>query len=187
MFNQSTNVSSPAQLDPFYTQGESISVDEQLDETWITVFGFPPAATSYVLQEFSQYGNIIKHVIAADGNWLHIRYQSKIQARKALSKNGKVFGGSIMIGVAPCIDKSVMDNDKENTTSSFLQTSFQSPAATGCPDDCRLRVAGKPTSLRSLTGSFRVANNDTEVIQQNAVPQRSSGIVSKAMEYMFGW
>jgi len=43
--------------------------------------------------------------IAAEGNWIHIHYQSKLQAKKVLSKNGKVFGGSIMVGVAPCIDK----------------------------------------------------------------------------------
>lgn len=43
--------------------------------------------------------------VAPDGNWIHIHYQSKLQAKKVLSKNGKVFGGSIMVGVAPCIDK----------------------------------------------------------------------------------
>jgi len=25
---------------------------------------FPPAATSFILQEFSQYGNILKHVVS---------------------------------------------------------------------------------------------------------------------------
>lgn len=39
------------------------------------------------------------------GNWMHIRYQSKLQARKALNKDGRIFGDSIMIGVKPCIDK----------------------------------------------------------------------------------
>lgn len=39
------------------------------------------------------------------GNWMHIQYQSKLQARKALSKDGKIFGEAIMIGVKPCIDK----------------------------------------------------------------------------------
>jgi len=43
--------------------------------------------------------------VAADGNWIHIHYQSKLQAKKVLSKNGKVFDGRIMVGVAPCIDK----------------------------------------------------------------------------------
>lgn len=30
---------SPAQVDPFYSQGESLSSDDQLDQTWVTVFG----------------------------------------------------------------------------------------------------------------------------------------------------
>lgn len=36
---------------------------------------------------------------------MHLQYQSKLQARKALSKDGKVFGDCIMVGVKPCIDK----------------------------------------------------------------------------------
>lgn len=31
---------SPAQVDPFYSQGESLSSDDYLDQTWITVFGY---------------------------------------------------------------------------------------------------------------------------------------------------
>lgn len=30
---------SPAQVDPFFTQGDALSSEDQLDETWITVFG----------------------------------------------------------------------------------------------------------------------------------------------------
>ncbi len=55
---------SPNQIDPFYSYGESIKLDEKLDECWITIFGFPPSATSYVLQEFSVYGQIVKHVVS---------------------------------------------------------------------------------------------------------------------------
>ena len=43
--------------------------------------------------------------VATDGNWMHIHFQSKIQAKKALSKNGKVFRTGIMVGVQQCIDK----------------------------------------------------------------------------------
>ncbi|MEQ2285842.1 hypothetical protein AMECASPLE_036107 [Ameca splendens] len=31
---------SPAQVDPFYSQGDSLSSDDQLDQTWVTVFGY---------------------------------------------------------------------------------------------------------------------------------------------------
>lgn len=58
--------------------------------------------------------------MCSNGNWMHILYQSKLQAKKvnywmifkwllfifqALSKNGKIFGNDIMVGVQPCIDK----------------------------------------------------------------------------------
>ena len=36
---------------------------------------------------------------------MHLQYQSVLQARKALSKDGKVFGDWLMVGVKPCIDK----------------------------------------------------------------------------------
>ncbi|KAF3843691.1 hypothetical protein F7725_002540 [Dissostichus mawsoni] len=78
------------------SQGESLSSDDQLDQTWITVFGFPPASASYILLQFAQYGNILKHTMASPGNWMHLQYQSSLQARKALSKDGKVFGDAIM-------------------------------------------------------------------------------------------
>lgn len=31
---------SPAQVDPFYSQGESLSSDDRLDQSWVTVFGY---------------------------------------------------------------------------------------------------------------------------------------------------
>ena len=43
--------------------------------------------------------------IARDGNWMHLHFLSRLQAKKALSKNGKILGNSIMVGVTPCIDK----------------------------------------------------------------------------------
>lgn len=36
---------------------------------------------------------------------MHIQYQTKLHAQKALSKNGKILANAIMIGVLPCIDK----------------------------------------------------------------------------------
>lgn len=172
---------SPAQMDPFYTQGESLTSEDILDETWVTVFGFPPAAASFILQQFSQYGNILKHVIATEGNWMHLHFQSKIQAKKALSKNGKMFAGNIMVGVTPCIDKSVMD-DKENT--SVFGTPMQHTpglVSKGTPS----QSGGTP--IRPLTSAYRSARGENEVVRNNQAPQKSNTFVSKAMEYMFGW
>lgn len=112
-----------------------VGVVMQMKNLYVTSCRFPPASASYILLQFAQYGNILKHVVSNEGtdewlflteillslivcwcvfwciqmsnsgNWMHIQYQSKLQARKALSKDGKVFGESIMIGVKPCIDK----------------------------------------------------------------------------------
>ncbi|XP_063400373.1 nucleoporin NUP35-like [Mytilus trossulus] len=174
---------SPAQMDPFYTQGESLTSEDVLDETWITVFGFPPAAASFILQQFSQYGNIVKHVIATEGNWMHLHYQSKLQAKKALSKNGRMFAGNIMVGVTPCIDKSVME-DKENPSFSgtpvlgLMDTPVTSKGTPG---------TSKGTPIRPLTAAYKSARSENDVVRNNQVPQKSNTFASKAMEYMFGW
>lgn len=169
---------SPAQMDPFFTQGESLKSEDILDETWITVFGFPPAAASFILQQFSQYGNIVKHVIASEGNWMHLHYQSKLQAKKALSKNGKMFAGNIMVGVTPCIEKSVMEV-KENVPlpgTPVINTGLKDTPGTP-----------KGTPIRPLTSAYRSARGENEVVRNNQAPQKSNTFVSKAMEYMFGW
>lgn len=166
---------SPAQVDPFYSQGESLSSDDQLDQTWVTVFGFPPASASYILLQFAQYGNILKHTMASPGNWMHLQYQSRLQARKALSKDGKVFGDAIMVGVKPCIDKSVMDSSAAVSTP--LSSSFSSSVLPSTPR----------SAIRPLTASYRSSGSDYQVVADRQTPRKDDSLVSKAMEYMFGW
>ncbi|XP_043988246.1 nucleoporin NUP35 isoform X1 [Gambusia affinis] len=164
---------SPAQVDPFYSQGESLSSDDQLDQTWVTVFGFPPASASYILLQFAQYGNILKHTMASPGNWMHLQYQSRLQARKALSKDGKVFGDSIMVGVKPCIDKSVMGS--RDAVSPPLSVS-----SSALPSTPR-------SAIRPLSASYRSSGSDYQVVTDRQTPRKDDSFVSKAMEYMFGW
>ncbi|XP_062287881.1 nucleoporin NUP35 [Scomber scombrus] len=166
---------SPAQVDPFYSQGESLSADDQLDQTWVTVFGFPPASASYILLQFAQYGNILKHTMASPGNWMHLQYQSRLQARKALSKDGKVFGDAIMVGVKPCIDKSVMDCSE--AISSPLSSSFSSSFLPSTPR----------SAIRPLSAAYRSSGSDYQVVADRQTPRKDDSFVSKAMEYMFGW
>lgn len=44
-----------------YCCSNEVTCDEEYDQCWITVFGFPPSASSYILDQFSQYGNIVQH------------------------------------------------------------------------------------------------------------------------------
>ncbi|XP_045873980.1 nucleoporin NUP35 isoform X4 [Meles meles] len=159
---------SPAQLDPFYTQGDSLTSEDHLDDTWVTVFGFPQASASYILLQFAQYGNILKHV-----------------ARKALSKDGRIFGESIMIGVKPCIDKSVMENNDK--------CALSSPSLAFTPP---IKTLGTPTqpgstprisTMRPLATAYKASTSDYQVISDRQTPKKDESLVSKAMEYMFGW
>ncbi|XP_071853520.1 nucleoporin NUP35-like isoform X2 [Apostichopus japonicus] len=177
--------SSPAQIDPFYTQGEAIIPDTELDQTWVTIFGFPPSAASYILQQFSQYGNIQKHVVASNGNWMHLQFSSKLQAKKALSKNGKIFGGNIMIGATPCIDKGVMEVGKENLYSNTLAETPTSKRTVSFQEDGD--YGKRKTPIRPLTAAYQAASSTHEVVPDHNTPQKSTSVISKTLEYMLGW
>ncbi|NWS94949.1 NUP35 protein, partial [Mionectes macconnelli] len=177
---------SPAQLDPFYTQGDSLTSEDQLDDTWVTVFGFPQASASYILLQFAQYGNILKHVMSNTGNWMHIRYQSKLQARKALSKDGRIFGESIMIGVKPCIDKSVMENSERSSASSMSSVFTPPTKSTGTPVQPTNNTT-RISTMRPLATAYKASTSDYQVVSDRQTPRKDESIVSKAMEYVFGW
>ncbi|KTF87312.1 hypothetical protein cypCar_00038949 [Cyprinus carpio] len=201
---------SPAQVDPFFTQGDALSSEDQLDDTWVTVFGFPPASASYILLQFAQYGNILKHVVSTvkfqhcrqvfiydlfsikvcffhlqmsnTGNWMHVRYQSKLQARKALSKDGRIFGEAIMIGVKPCIDKSVMESlDKSSASSSVFTPPVKAPGTPSHP------LSTPRSVMRPLSAAYKASSSDYQVVSDQQTPKKDDSLVSKAMEYMFGW
>lgn len=44
-----------------------------------------------------------------------------------------------------------------------------------------------PRTIRPLTQAYKEAQADNAVVPNTNTPVKSSGFVSKAMEYMFGW
>nr|XP_002128577.1 nucleoporin NUP35-like isoform X1 [Ciona intestinalis] len=176
---------SPAQIDPFYTQGEALTPDVKLDDTWVTVFGFPPSSASFVLQRFSQYGSILHHQMAADnGNWMHIHYESRLQVKKAMSRNGKVVGTNVMIGVVPCIDVEIMSRFNERTP--LKPMSNNTPLTHPSISRISTPTTPKPPSIRPLTAAYNASTSDTKVVSETRTPQKTSGLVTKAMDYLFG-
>lgn len=70
------------------------------EEEWVTVYGFLPADTNFVLREFENCGLILKYVPGPrEANWMHILYQNQSDAQRALSKNGTCINGILIIGV----------------------------------------------------------------------------------------
>jgi len=95
-----------------------------------------------------------------------------------MSKNSSVLGGSIMVGVMPCKEESVLDNLNSSLTTSVLDSSVTNLSS---------NLGGTPRSIRPLTQAYRDGQSDTRVVPGTNTPTKSSGVVSKAMEYMFGW
>lgn len=158
-----------------------------LNDTAVTVFGFPPAASSFILQQFSQYGTIENHEIHNTGNWLHINYQTKIQAKKALSKNGKIFARSIMIGVCPCIKKDLTLMEEQQNS-----TVVDTPYATPERPRIGLKWTNPVASIRSLSSSVSTSNAHSPYASNDftldkGTPQKKNSVVTKALDYVFGW
>ena len=169
---------SPAQLDPFYSQGEAIASENVIDDTAVTVFGFPPAAASFILQQFSQYGTVDKHEIHNNGNWLHIKYQTKIQAKKALSKNGKIFARSIMIGVLPCIKQEISAMEADLNSSGLV--------GSGCVGTPQVD-SKKVSTMRSLSNTASLKGANDSICEEKRTPSKNNSVVGKALDYVFGW
>lgn len=80
---------------------------------WITAFGFPQSATSSILAHFSQCGTIVDKVFPPhNGNWVHIKFASRLECDKAINYNERIIGNNLMIGVVYCKDPAIVD--KEN-------------------------------------------------------------------------
>ncbi|KAK9869727.1 hypothetical protein WA026_003464 [Henosepilachna vigintioctopunctata] len=138
---------------------------ERIDSNWITVFGFPPSAMSLVLAQLSNCGTIVEKLLPSQGNWVHLKFSNSNEVSRALTLNGKCISNSIMIGVHLYHNK----ENKENNGSNAM-------------------IYSSPVRARSLRQSFTSPQsiNNSVVISQN-VPQKSTGIVNKAIEYVFGW
>lgn len=147
-------------------------------DTWVTVWGFPPSSVSFILSELSVCGTVLQHIIHPNSNWMHVRMQTRMQANKAVTRNGSVMGGSIMVGITHCSDQSVLDN----VQTSMLETSVNTGVA-----NLSSTLGGTPRSIRPLTQAYKEAQEDNRVVPGTNTPTRNNGIVGRAMEYMFGW
>jgi len=156
---------------------------EPLDpmNVWVTVFGFPPSAGSYILSQFSSYGTILQHSMPPNANWMHLRFQTRLQAKKAISKNGTILGSTIMVGVSPCTDTTVLDQLNTSNVSPLHDTSLGS-GVTNITSGL-----STPRTIRPLTQAYKDAQSEHQVVPNTNTPSKNTGFVSKAMGCMFGW
>ncbi|KAJ4797422.1 Nuclear pore complex protein NUP35 [Rhynchospora pubera] len=141
------------------------------EEEWITVFGFYPSDTNLVLREFEKCGVILKHITGPrDANWMHILYQSRYDARRALQKNNTQISSSLLIGVKPVdhgqkqILNESLNQNKLGQNGFVVSLPLKSPATRG------------KTNTANVSGT-RLAGNV-------ATPAKS--VLSKALDLVFG-
>lgn len=160
---------------------------------WITVFGFTPNALNTVLSHISNRVRISdKHPAPhPQSNWIHLKCANEQEAQRALSLNGNVVSGSIMIGVTPCVDEGViLSPEKENRTINGSMRIFSSPTKVGqfgTPDSGNILRSPRIPNARPLAAGYNQHMSPQAIRSPENVPQKSTGIVSKAMEYVFGW
>ncbi|XP_076236492.1 nucleoporin Nup35-like isoform X2 [Calliopsis andreniformis] len=159
---------------------------------WVTVFGFPPSDVNTVLAHISSRVRIVdKHPAPhAQSNWIHLKCASEQEAQRALACNGNIVSGSIMIGVIPCTDEGViLGGDKENRTK--MNGSVKSFSNIGrvnqSPEYGTPRTPIRIQNARPLVAGYNQHLSPQSVRSPENVPQKSTGLVSKAMEYVFGW
>lgn len=160
---------------------------------WITVFGFSPNALNTVLSHISNRVRIVdKHPAPhPQSNWIHLKCATEQEAQRALACNGNIVSGSIMIGVTPCLDEGVvLSPEKENRTINGSMRIFSSPNRMGHnTNDNSTNILNTPRShnVRPLAAGFNHHMSPQSIIKNDNIPQKSTGIVTKAMEYVFGW
>ncbi|KDO24810.1 hypothetical protein SPRG_09643 [Saprolegnia parasitica CBS 223.65] len=130
-------------------------VDEQY---WITVFGFSAVDMEAILKHFQSMGDAVQYRYGR-GNWLYVRYRTRLQAEKALGESGSTLGGTVMIGVKRCL-VSEMDAD--------------TPAHQGSTSS----TAPSPLLSREL----QVAPSDDDFMEP---PRRQTNFCSRLLRFLF--
>ncbi|OAY36621.1 nuclear pore complex protein NUP35 [Manihot esculenta] len=147
------------------------------EEEWVTVYGFSPGDTNLVLREFEKCGVILKHVPGPrNANWMHILYQSRSDAQKALSKNGMQINGVLIVGVKP-VDPMQREALNERINNPGFMTLPPPPSSTSS-DLKTIRVSSRPYYLQNGSGSAHQSGG--------AIASPTKSIVSKIFDVMFG-
>ncbi|QDZ25601.1 nuclear pore complex protein NUP35 [Chloropicon primus] len=85
------------------TDQDSATDSSSFRSRWVTVYGFQQSDRDLILRELQECGDIIscRNGGTEKANFMHIQFQTKGEAQKALGKNGKQISKNLMIGITP--------------------------------------------------------------------------------------
>ncbi|XP_052175637.1 nuclear pore complex protein NUP35 [Diospyros lotus] len=147
------------------------------EEEWVTVYGFSPGDTNLVLREFEKCGVILKHIPGPrDANWMHILYQNRSDANKALSKNGMQINGVLIVGVKPV----------DPAQRQVLNERMNNPGFMSLPPQPWSK-SSESNPLRASSTPYYLQNGNTGARQSSGtIASPAKSVVSKIMDLMFG-
>lgn len=135
----------------------------QSEDTWVTVFGFGGDDLPLVLREFQRCGDILQWGTfgsSTQSNFIHMQYQTKYAAQRALSRSGEQLSSTLIVGV-----KQLESRHKQ------LVESYSSSSSSPGP---RIRAQGPVRPYK------------VDITQAQALPQRSRTLVQKLTEFVLG-
>jgi len=121
------------------------------------------------LKYFSRYGEIVRYS-HGDGNWINIQYQTKLQAQKALSKNGTLVLEGVMVGVTSCSERKQPNGITSPEQPRYLSNNLDS-----------IQPILQHQKYRPASNSYAV-----ESTMPTNVPQAYNSWWSKISEFVFG-
>ncbi|PKA63389.1 hypothetical protein AXF42_Ash005284 [Apostasia shenzhenica] len=161
------------------------------EEEWVTVYGFPPGDTNLILREFEKCGTILNHVPGPrDANWMHILYQNRYDAQRALGKNGTQINSVLIVGVKAVdpVQRLYLHEMLTNSShGSFMNYSFTPRSTFGRMGSSTLIASDAGTRLKSLPNGGSSAAVDGKGQRSNgAIASPAKSMVSKFIDLMFG-
>ncbi|XP_078165029.1 nuclear pore complex protein NUP35-like [Carex rostrata] len=167
---------------PEIPKNSSSPVWELDEEVWVTVYGFTPSDTNLVLREFEKCGGILKWVPGPkEANWMHILYQSRYDAQKALAKHGQQLNNLLILGVKqvdPFQCRCLNDNFSESAPSPL-------PLTTVSPVSAKSMQSVSPLPQISFSLQNNVAT-DTTRNASGTIASPTKSVVSRVLDLMFG-
>ncbi|CAH0486163.1 unnamed protein product [Peronospora farinosa] len=115
-------------------------------------------------ERFQAVGEVVNYSSSTGGNWLHLRYHTRLQAEKALGYDGRTLANNIMVGVKKCYSSDRDANAlNETPTSSYFGA-----------------------QARQSLGSRNVEVDPTDA-DIMLPPRRQQDMCSRLLNYLFNW
>lgn len=129
----------------------------------MTVYGFSAQDTPLILAEFYKCGEIVNWGTFGQphANFLHVQYQSKYGAQRALLRNGEQLSGSLIVGVKP------------------LDARHRQAVEAGGPEAAEAVQLSRAKAVPNRP--YRI-----EAAAGQQVPQPARSLIAKVYEYVLG-